>query len=441
MSDDLNPWNDGQFPQKPIPLKAKLKNANGSATVEWQTFLQRDDGEPITNLANAAMTLRSAPELAGLVVYDLMAMMVLVTRSLPGSRMEKVIRPRSIEDTDVAAIQEWMQRHDMRRMPRDTVHQAIDLVAKEHAFHPIRDYLNGLRWDEEKRLGGWLNAYLGVDHTGGYAKNIGTMFLISMVARIFDPGCKVDYMLVLEDEKQGTLKSTACAILAGDWFSDSLPALHHGDAVRVSMHLRGKWLIEIAELSSFNKAEAGSLKAFLTQRKEQYTPKHARCEVVEERQCVFIGTTNKRAYLRDETGGRRFWPAKVGLVDIPGLKRDREQLFAEAVQLYRDKVQWWPDREFEAEHIRPQQDARFEEDAWEAPVIEFLSKKESNTDEKERNTNVMEIARQALFVDAGRVGTADQRRIVAILEREGWCRGAREASGTPWIKPKPVTLS
>ena len=96
------------------------------------------------------MTLRSAPELARIVVYDLMARMSLVTRSLPGSRMAAVTQPRPIEDTDVAAIQEWMQRRDMRRMGKDTVHQAIDLVAKEHAFHPIRDYLNGLQWDEEK---------------------------------------------------------------------------------------------------------------------------------------------------------------------------------------------------------------------------------------------------------------------------------------------------
>ena len=311
----------------------------------WQTYLQREDGEPLTNLANAAMTMREAPELKGIVVHDLMARLTLVTRSLPGSRMAKVNQRRPIEDTDVAAIQEWMQRQDMRKMGRDTVFQAAGLVAKERAFHPVRNYLTRLLWDGKPRLWCWLNSYLSVEQND-YSAKIGEWFLVAMVARIFKPGCKADYMLVLEGD-QGLMKSTACAVLAGEWISDSLPALHGGDAIRLSTHLRGKWLIEIGELSSFNKAEAGALKAFLTQTEEKYIPKYGRAEVIEPRQCLFIGTTNKKAYLRDETGGRRFWPATTGLIDIAGLAEDRDQLFAEAVQLYRNGAQWWPDRDFE----------------------------------------------------------------------------------------------
>ena len=117
----------------------------------------------------------------------------LITRSIPDSLVATVTSPRPAKDTDVTALQLWMQHNQLRGMSEGTTHQAFDLVAQENAFHPVRNYLNDVvvKWDGERRLATWLSEYLGVNQSD-YSNRIGTMILISMVARVFQPGCKVD---------------------------------------------------------------------------------------------------------------------------------------------------------------------------------------------------------------------------------------------------------
>jgi predicted P-loop ATPase len=148
-------------------------------------------------------------------------------------------------------------------------------------------------------------------------------------------------------------------------------------------------------------------------------------EVIEQRQCVFIGTTNKDAYLRDETGGRRFWPVKIGEVDIAALTRDRDQLFAEAVVAYRKGARRWPDSKFERDVIIPQQEARYEPDAWEDAISGYLV--------GQARVTILDVARHALFIDLPKVGTADQRRIRAVLSRFNWVEGRRNGQGRWWV--------
>jgi predicted P-loop ATPase len=237
--------------------------------------------------------------------------------------------------------------------------------------------------------------------------------------------------LILEGE-QGALKSSACNILAGKYFSDQLPDITTKEAFQ---HLRGKWLVECAELRAYSRAAIDHFKEFITRDTERYRPPWGRKEVHEPRQCVFIGSTNKSLYLKDETGNRRFWPVKCGDINLEALRHDRDQLLAEAVNLYRGGVHWWPDPEFERQHIQPEQEARYEPDAWEQPIARFLA-----TLHEPKRTTILQIAVGVLEYEVerplmprdknepqpvrgtplNRLGKADQLRIAAILTHLGW---------------------
>jgi predicted P-loop ATPase len=320
----------------------------------------------------------------------------------------------------VGIVQERLQHLGLKRLSKDVAHQAIDLNACEHRFHPVRNYLTALQWDHTARLKRLLPTYFGTESTD-YTLAIGPMFLVSMVVRILCPGCKADHMIVLEGP-QGTLKSTACGILGGEWFSDNLPDVSVGKDAQ--QHLRGKWLIEVSEMHAMDRAETARLKAFITRQVEQYRPSYGRKDVFEKRQCVFVGTTNRDTYLRDETGGRRFWPTRTGVIDVDALARDRDQLFAEAVVRFQAGARWWPDKDFERHHIMPEHAARYEADAWEENISVYL--------ETQSKVLISQVAREALGIETPRIGTAEQRRIGAALQQLGWKRLSKDWKGKRW---------
>jgi hypothetical protein len=396
----------------------------------WQRYIQRDSkGRPLNNLANALLWLRNASSNAirNALAYDEMYCGEVMVREIVKGNAGLPL-PRPVQDVDATAFQEWLQLNGLPLIGEMVVHKAIDYRAHENRFHPVRDYLDGLQWDGQPRVEQWLTRYFSVK-TSEYVTAIGKMFLVATVARIYRPGCQADYMLILEGD-QGEYKSSACRILGGDWFSDHLPDIATAGK-DVSQHLRGKWIIEIGELNAMSRAESAQLKSFISRPTELYRRSYGRKESVEPRQCVFIGTTNKAVYLRDETGGRRFWPVKTGVIDLEALRQDRDQLFAEAVQLFRRSVQWWPDKAFEAKFIKPEQDDRYEEDAWEHPIRNYL---ETLLPSQQKIT-ISQVAKSALdFVSDARIATADSRRISAVMERLNWQRAPRQSSGRFWIK-------
>ena len=375
-----------------------------------------ETGRPLSVLENAVIGLTAVyPQTFA---FDQMSSMIMLMQTLADT--EQNFKPRPCTDVDASVVQARLQRLGLTRLSKDTTHQAIEMRARACAFHPVRGYLDGLRWDNSPRITSLFSVYFGAERTA-YTDAVSRMFLISMVARVYQPGCKVDHLPVIEGP-QGTLKSTACAVLGGAWFSDNLPEITSGkDAVQ---HLRGKWLIEVSELHAMNRAETAHLKSFISRPVERYRPSYGRLEIVEPRQSVFVGTTNLDTYLRDETGGRRFWPIKAGNIDIAGLRRDRDQLFAEAVVLFNKGAAWWPAADFERDHIRPEQEARYEGDTWEENITEHLKTRDRVT--------IGAVAREALFIETAKVGTAEQRRIAAALLRLGWHRERKNSQGKRW---------
>jgi predicted P-loop ATPase len=410
-----------------LASKRRGKRKPRAGTPWLEPAITDDRGRVLPILANIMIGLREAPEIAQAFVYDEMLRAPLIVQALPivdgAESSDQGPFPRSVRDTDVSRMQEWLQHQGMPKIGRDMTHQAVDQRAQERAFHPVRDYLTALAWDGTPRLERWLSYYLGAEPSP-YLAGIGRMFLIAMVARVLQPGAKADYMLVLEGE-QGAGKSSACAVLAGEWFSDSLPDIMHDK--EAAQHIRGKWLIEIAELSATSRAEAEALKAFISRPVERYRPSYGRKEVIEPRQCLFVGTTNKSTYLRDETGARRFWPVKVGKIDIETLRHDRDQLFAEATHRHRGGEKWWPDDEFEREHIKPAQDDRYEADAWEEAIAAYVADL--------ARVRVADVASQALNIERAKVGTAEQRRIAAVLIKLGW-KSKRDAQARWYVHPE-----
>ena len=240
--------------------------------------------------------------------------------------------------------------------------------------------------------------------------------MISAVARALSPGCKVDTMLVLEGG-QGAGKSSAARILAGvEYFSDNLPAMGTKDA---SDHVRGKWIIEVGELSAMQKSEIETTKAFISRQDEKFRPAYNRKEITYKRRCVFIGTTNQDAYLRDETGNRRFWPVRVGTIDLPALKRDRDLLWAEALYRFRNREKWYLTEDEGKLAVAVQQD-RVTEDIWQEQLSIAL--------EGITEISVTEAAVK-LFLETAKVGRADQNRITASLRGLGFVREGKFTQG------------
>jgi putative DNA primase/helicase len=407
------------------------------AKPRWFGRLRMDlSGTAERNEANVIIALSSDEAFAGAIAFDEFAQQIVVCRPLPWDSVNTII-PRPWGDNDEIRTAEWLQLRGINVAPV-VVGRAVGAVAGERPIHPVRDWLDSLRWDGTPRLEAWTSTYLGAEPTALH-HTIGALWLISAVARIFRPGVKADHMLILEGP-QGTRKSTALKVLAGEpWFTDELPELGSKDA---AIQLQGVWIVEVAELDAIGRAEASRIKAFVTRTTDRFRPPYGRHTVEVPRQCVFAGTVNPDTYLRDETGNRRFWPLRCGTIDIAALAHDRDQLWAEAVARYREGAIWWLDDPTLIQAAGEAQQERFQADAWDAKIDRWLTHERSRVNygsagfddwreaETERTTpltdvSVGEVLEQALSIEPARWTKGDQMRVGTFLTRHGWERYQR----------------
>lgn len=228
----------------------------------------------------------------------------------------------------------------------DLVGRALVRVARENAYSPVVEMLDKFKWDGTNRLDTIFQTYFGTvvmspDHER-YLKIVGRSWLISLVARAYKPGCKVDTVVILQGE-QGIGKSSALKALVGaDYFLDSTFDLNSKDALQIAS---SAWLIELGELASVRKADVNRLKNFISSDTDKFRPPWGRVVEKFPRPSIFVATTNDEQYLRDKTGNRRYLPVNIGQIDMEGIVRDRELLLAEAVAAFRVSEPWYLSKE------------------------------------------------------------------------------------------------
>ncbi|TKD50561.1 VapE domain-containing protein [Sphingomonas baiyangensis] len=322
-------------------------------------------------------------------------------------------------DHHVAEFRRIMHADHFRSKKSDVADEML-AEARRHTHDPLKDYLTGIEWDGKARLDTWLADYAGAD-ASPFVSTIGRKFMIGAVARALDPGSKMDTMLILEGE-QGIGKSTMIRFLFQDrFFVDHLPDFHSKDSFQ---QLAGAWVVEVAELAALSKADVGDVKKFLSRVVDKFRPPFGRLPVSIPRRCVFVGSVNPEegtGYLKDPTGGRRFWPVEVRAVNLDAILRDRDQLWAEAVAYYHEREPWHLTEQPIIEQAAQEQEARRDVDPWETAIRRYLA------DNVFDYVTIAQLMTGALNLGYDKQDPRALRRVGAILRGMKWkARGERQ---------------
>lgn len=394
----------------------------------WRGYFLSADMTPTPRSIHDAMVLlEHHPDMRHRLRFNTFTKQAVAVEALPW-HLNGLGYPRPLDDADGTQAAAWAEGCGLMKVSVGTFKECLVTVARKSPFNPLVDWLQSLEWDQTKRLDMWPVTYLGATYQE-YLTHVGPKFLISAIARALQPGAKADCMLILEGP-QGRFKSTAARVLFGaEWYTDDLAEFTSKDA---ALQMQGKWGIEMSELASMTKAEANKTKAVLSRQVDRFRAPYDRFVTEHPRQCVFLGTTNPiDGYFKDPTGSRRFWPIRCGVIDIPRLGADREQLWAEAVHRFEAGERWWLEKG-EADLAKLEQDKRREPDPWELKIEQNLNGADWAV--------VSHVMTEWLKIPIERQDKSAQMRVAGYFRSMGWERSKKRINGQPeWVWSKPDT--
>ncbi len=405
-----------------LAAKAQVKGADRDlarvAREPWERSLQFGRNSQLSpDPGNLALILSNQEEWQKSLAFDESRDRIYWTKTLP--KIDGLDAPKVGSALNEHAYIYVSQSLSMTRhvtFRKETVQDVLISIAQDNTHNSLVSQLSALQWDAVPRLDTWLSMYMQAKDSP-YTRFVGRSWLISAIARAFSPGCQVDHTLVLESS-QGKGKSSAFQILAREWYLGSLPRIDDKDARHI---LVASWICEIQELAAFRGIEAQKIKAFLTDRVDKYRPPYGRFMVARPRACVFAASTNEGDYIQDTTGARRFWPVRVGYVDMKALERDRDCLLAEARDAYLAGHTWYPEQQSPIhQEIEHQQEERQAVDPWEPVVANLINRCVSG------ELRMVDLL-TACNVPLERQDRMAAKRIGDILRKHGWTK-ARSAT-------------
>jgi predicted P-loop ATPase len=452
---------NGPDPGPPDPDSAKASRRcppamQREATFErdpmWRRRLLLDSKKQIRAcIANVITALRHTPEWDDRLWFDLFHNRVVLRGAPPWS--DKKHRDEPWSDLLDNLTTDWMNHHDIFAS-REVVGHAVWTVAHDQWFHPVRQYLERCRkqWDGQNRVANWATTILGTPLTA-YSKAVGQRWPISLVARVMEPGCKADCALVLEGD-QGIFKSEVLRRLGTPWFTDDLGGSQLGSK-DAAIQVAGIWILELAELDEHTRVESNvtKTKSFMSRSTDRFRPPYGTHSLPQPRQCCFGCTTNKREYLPDETGNRRWWPLVCESINLDQLDTIRDQLFGEAVALYEAGEPWWLDTPGLNALAATEQAMRSVPDSWDEPISNYLDHPTEQRDDPDKpgrkitvalppleSVTVGEILEKVIGLDIGKWGQREENRVAKSLRKLCWERKQNRIPGDRewrYRRPKP----
>jgi hypothetical protein len=349
-------------PKAEDPRRMQIKRLESK--MMWTKGNRNNPGVPKRTMYNMNLVFSEHPDWKDALRYNEREMFIYLMPENPV--IPKLKKPQLIRDCDFSMAYMWLEQNYPTIAEEGKCKRALVAAAEIHnSYDPLKDYFQALEWDGEARLDTWLYDYAGCEDTQ-YVQAVGAKFLISAVARTYRPGCKADAMLILRGD-QGIGKSTVLKELASEeFFTDHLSSMTEKDA---RLELQGPLIIEIAELDSLKKSENSSAKSFIATTHDRFRAPYSAVVMKVARRCVFAASTNEDKFLKDSTGGRRFWPVLCTRTDREGVRAARDQLWAEAVHRYKNGEQWWLTDNQET-LAKKQQFDHTVSDPWETKVID-----------------------------------------------------------------------